>query len=142
MTSFRSQLRSAAVQLLTDYRQEADVKLQIYPGRPASVNPPTAFVDSIREQITYDALRQRRPQLEIVLLHGLFDSKEAVEQGDQFVDGFLDWVSERYHAAGSDSLVAIVETADDPNYVPDWLPPDKQRSYYATVLTLEGFTGA
>ena len=72
------------------------------------------------------------------VLHGLFDSKDAADQRDAFVDGFLDWAIDRYHAAGANTLVAVRAVQDLPNYVPDWLPPEEQRTYYATRLSLEG----
>lgn len=138
---FRADMRGAAVTLLEAYASSASVKLQVYPGRPRSINPPTAFVDRISEGLTYPGvtLTQRVPTVEVVVLHGLFDSKDAVEQGDAFVDGFLMYVATQYHAAGANTLIAGVSTSDDPNYIPDWLPPQEQRSYYATTISLEGF---
>lgn len=137
---FQADARAAAVTLLTEYAVDASIRLQAYPGRPRSINPPTAFVDSIRERITYTGptLRQRVPSVDLIVIHGLFDSKDAVDQKDAFVDGFLDWVNTRYHQAGANTLIGATETEDEPNYIPDWLPPEQQRVYYATRLTLEG----
>lgn len=133
-------MRAAAVQLLKDYAADADVRLQVYPGRPASVNPPTAFVEGIRESVEYTGptLRQRTPVAEVIVIHRVFDSKEAVDQKDAFVDGFLDWVTDRYHAAGTNTLIAVRDTEDLPTYVTDWLPPENRLVYYATRITLEG----
>jgi len=141
--SFREALRSAAVTMLRDYAIEFGLKLQVYPGRPRTIVTPTAFVDRISESILYlgPTSKQRTPTLQIVVLHGQFDSADSAQQADQFVDTFLDWVTERYHAAGANTLVAVTATEDDPTYVPDWQPPDVQRTYFATVLTLEGFAG-
>jgi hypothetical protein len=143
LTTFRAGMREAAVTLLSDFREDAGIRLQVYPGRPRSILPPTAFVDRIRESLVYlgPSSIQRTPQVDITVLHGLFDSKDTVDQGDRFVDAFIDWVKTRYHSAGANTLVAVVATEDDPNYVPDWLPPEEQRSYYATLITLEGFAG-
>lgn len=137
---FQTQLRAACVEMLGAYKTAVDIKLQIYPGRPRTVNPPTAFVDTMRETIVYVGhLAQRTPQADVVVVHGLYDSAEAASQKDDFVDGFLDWVTGDYHAAGANTLVAVVATEDDPTYVPDWLPPEQQRDYYATRITVEGF---
>jgi hypothetical protein len=137
---FRADMRAAAVTLLKAYAASASVKLQVYPGRPKSVNPPTAFVESIRESIAYPGMTlvQRVPAVDVLILHGLWDTADTAEQGDDFIDGFLDWVTGDYHAAGADTLIAVTATEDDPDYVPDWLPGET-RSYYATRLTLEGF---
>lgn len=138
---FRADLRAAAVTLLTDYAASANVKLQVYRARPASIQAPCAFVDNIREErvFTGPTLVQRTPTVEVIVLHGLFDSGEAVDQGDAFVDGFLAWVDARHSAAGADTLIGAVSTEDNPTYVPDWLPPERQRTYYGTQVDLEGF---
>lgn len=139
--AFQTAMRAAAVQLLSDFKADSGVPLQIYAGRPKSIYPPTAFVDSMSETITYvgPTLRQRVPRAEVMLIHSLFDSEEAANQKDAFMDAFLDWVTDDYHAAGAQTLIAVVSTEDDPNYVPDWQPPEAQRSYYATRITLEGY---
>jgi hypothetical protein len=132
-------MRAACVALLTDYAAAATINLQVYPGRPRSLRPPTAFVDIIDETVDYiGQIVQRHPTAEMFVLHGLFDSKEAADQRDAFVDGFLDWAIDRYHAAGANTLVAVRTVQDAPNYVPDWLPPEEQRTYYATRISLEG----
>lgn len=138
---FRADMRAAAVTLLEAYASAQSIKLQVYSGRPRTIAPPTAFVDRISEGLTYPGvtLHQRTPTVSVVVLHGLFDSKDTVEQGDAFVDGFLEYVATQYHAAGANTLIAGVSTDDDPNYVPDWLPPERQLSYYATTISLEGF---
>lgn len=136
----QADLRAAAAELLRDYAASAAIKLQVYPARPRSIFPPTAFVDVIRESVEYVGmtLRQRMPAVEVVVIHSDIDNKGAADQKDAFVDGFLDWVTERYHAAGENTLIAVTETEDLPNYVPDWMPPAEQLVYFATRIRLEG----
>jgi hypothetical protein len=141
MTTFRADMRTAAATMLDDYAAAANLKLQVYPGRPRTLYPPTGFVDRISERITFDGIRQRLVSVEVVVIHGLFDSKDAVEQADVFVDGWVDWTTDRYHAGGTNTILEPRGVEDDPNYVPDWVPPTEQKSYYATVITLEGFAG-
>jgi hypothetical protein len=139
--AMRQAVRAAAVELLTDYAAAAApvVTLQVYAGRPRTIYPPTAFVDAINEpEITYTGLRQRRPQAEIILVHAVYDSLEAVTQADQFTDEFLDWVTDNAAAAGPATLVSISSIEDIPAFVPEWMPEDEQRTYYATRLVLEG----
>lgn len=142
MSAFRARVRAAAVNLLQVYANDADVKLQIYPGRPRSVRPPTAFVDSVIEAIGYDAQRELVVQAVILVLHGEFDSKDTVEQADKFTDDFIDWVWDptNFHAAGGETSLAVVTAQDDPTFVPEWLPLADQRTYFATRITLEGRT--
>lgn len=137
---FRADLRTAAVELVTDYAQSQSLKLQTYRARPRSINPPTAFVDVVREGITsVGHLQQRRPQVDVLIVHGLYDGGEAVDQADAFVDGFVDWVQSNVHAAGATTLVEAVEVEDVPTFVPDWMAPELQRTYFATRITLEGY---
>jgi hypothetical protein len=133
-------MRAAAVAFLTDYAADADVKMQVYPGRPRSIAPPTGFVDAIRETLDHSTnLTKRQPFADIVIVHGLFDSKDAADQKDAFVDGLIAWAETRYHQAGANTLCAITDTEDLPNYVPEWMPSERQVVYYATRITLEGY---
>ena len=136
---FQVAMRAAAVSLLTTYATDAGVKLQVYPARPRSIYPPTAFVDGIRESIDHKTnLTQRVPKAEVIVIHGIYDSMEAADQKDAFVDGFIDWCETRYHTAGANTMLGLEETEDLPNYVPEWMPPEQQLVYYATRITLEG----
>lgn len=139
---FRTQCREAAVALAQSFAAETGRKLQVYPGRPATLYPPTAFVNRIRERLEYvgPVRRRRMPIVELVFLHAVFDSGDTVEAGDAFVDEFLDYVTANPHAANGNSTLAVTETVDDPNFVPDWVPPDARRTYYATIFALEGLT--
>jgi hypothetical protein len=140
---FSADVRAACVTLLGSYRTSANLKLQIYAARPASVNPPTAFVDKIRESIAYigPVSIQRTPQADVLVVHGTFDSADSADQRDAFVDGFLAYVTGQVHAAGTNTTIGIVEIEDEPTFIPDWLRPELQKTYYATRITLEGFAG-
>jgi hypothetical protein len=137
--AFQAAMRAASVAFVTDYAQAASVKLQVYPGRPASLAPPTAFVDGIHEAITYTGqLVSRVPTADVIVLFGLYDSAEAVAQKDAFADGFIDWALDRYHQAGANTLISVNEVEDLPAYVNDWMPPERQKTYYAMRIGLEG----
>lgn len=141
--AFQTDMRAAAVSFLEDYAAstEPPIRLQVYPGRPASINPPSAFVDRMSESISYSGptFHQRTPRVDVVVLHGIYDHKETVNQRDAFMDGFLSWAVDRYHEAGANTLIAVVGYEDDPTYVPEWIVPrEAQRTYFATTITLEG----
>jgi len=138
--AMQTAMRAAAVDFMEDYASAASIKLQVYPARPRSINPPTAFVDVIRETITYTALNQRRPQAEVVVIHRIFDSMEAANQRDAFVDGFIDWAMDNVHGAGANTTIAVVDVEDVPDYIADWMPPAQQETYYASRITLEGLS--
>jgi hypothetical protein len=136
--AFQSLMRAAAVTLLEEYAADAMTQLQCYRARPRSIFPPTAFVDALNERIDYTALHQRRPIAEVIVVHGLFDSGEAADQRDVFVDGFVEWVFDRIHAAHANTSIAVTGLEDLPSYVPDWMRPEEQKTYYATRIELEG----
>lgn len=133
--------RQAATAMLQDYAGYAGVKLQMYPGRPRTLYPPTGFVDLITETFTPFTERhfQRVPLVQVIVIFGLFDSADAVSQKDAFVDGFTEWVYDNAHKAGPNTLIHVAEATDIPDYVPEWVPPPEQRTYYAVRITLEGF---
>lgn len=139
--TLQADFRAAAVTLLTECAAASGVRLQVYRARPASIKPPTAFVDSMEDDLTdflASAIFQHVPTVNLVLLWGLFDSGEAVDQRDAFVDAFHDYIRTRFHQAGGTTLIRPDLVQDDPAYVPDWLSLDKQATYYATRITLKG----
>lgn len=139
-------VREASVDLLTAYAASAGVKLQVWPARPKSLFPPTGFVDRLTEQVEHTvSIRQRRCRAEVLVLHGDFDTKEAVTQRDDFVDGFMEWCEENLDAAGTNTTLELVAVDDEPAWSPDWRPANATNGpnpiYYATRITLEGFAG-
>lgn len=146
--AFSAAVRAAAKDLLDSYAVAAGLQLQVYPARPKSLFPPTAFVDRLPESIEYPGAvtwRRRTIRAEVMVIHGPFDSASAVEQRDNFVDGFLDWVTDQVHAAGANTTVGVIAIEDEPAWQPDWRPANHENGpdpiYYATRITLEGFAG-
>lgn len=141
--------RAAAVDFLTDYSTDTpgmgpqNSKMQVYPARPRSIFPPTGFVDAIRSTLDYTGptLIQQTVIVEAIVVHGLFDSKEAADQKDAFVDGLIEWQRTRPHEAGANTTIGLVSTEDLPNFVPDWIAPQEQKTYYATRLDFEVYAG-
>jgi hypothetical protein len=151
--TLRVDMRTACVALLTDYTASASPvpKMQIYRARPRTVSAPSAFVDVVRETRVYQGVQlvQRTMQADVRILHGpreigggSFDSGDAVDQADRFVDGFVAWVDANVHEIGSNTTIGAVSVEDDPTYIPDWLPINEQMSYFSTVITLEGYAAS
>jgi hypothetical protein len=140
--------RAAVVEFLEDYAADDPVpgtpnsKMQVYPARPRSINPPTGFVDALRSTLVYTGptLIQQTITVDAIVVHGIFDSKEAADQKDAYVDGIIEWQRTRYHQAGANTTIGLVETEDLPNYVPEWIE-NPQRTYYATRLEFEVYAG-
>lgn len=147
---FRADVRAACVALLEDYRTDRqmadpDYNLQVYGGRPKSIHPPHAFIDRISDPIgtegyTGPTLIQRRPTVEIVVVHGIWDGADAMAKADEFTDGFIEWQRTRMHQASANSTIGVVDVDDEPTFTPTWLPEAFQKQYFATRLVVEGFT--
>ena len=123
----------------------------MYRARPRSLKPPSAFVDVVRETRVYQGIQlvQRTAQADVIIVHGprlpeggSFDSGDATDQADAFVDGFMAWVDANVHAIGPNTTIGAVTVEDDPTFIPDWVPPNEQLSYYATRITLEGYAAS
>lgn len=145
-TPFAADARAGVVSILEDFRAATGATLQVYRARPRSIQPPTAFVDSMSEAIDTGSVfhRQREVRIDVLVVFGLFDQGDTVDQRDAFVDAFLDFVFDRYHAAGPDTTLQVAAVNDDPTYVPDWVQPQAglpPRTYYATRFVLEGYIG-
>ncbi len=140
---FAAQVRQATIDLLTGTAEGNGIKLQIYRGRVRSINPPTAFIDVFDETFedyTGVIWAAHHIRVEAIVLFGLFDSGEAVDQRDRFVDSFYEYALPLYHVAGGNSTFAVIRVTDDPVYVPDWLQPSEQRTYFGTRVIMEAFT--
>lgn len=140
--AFRTACREAAMDLMRDYVDSVDgLTMQLYRARPRKLFPGAAFVDGIRETLTQyvGTTYHRNIEVDIAVIHELFDSGDAVDMADRFVDGFIPWVAERFHAAAANTLVEVSAVADDPSYRPDWIPEKERRTYFATIITLGGF---
>lgn len=145
-SNLQASVRAAAVTLLESFAASTGVKLQTYPGRPASLFPPSAFVDRIGETLEWSGTGwpQRSVRAEVVVVHGVFDSGEAVAQKDDFVDGFVYWIADNFGAAGANTVLSLISVEDEPAWQPDWNPANLKGAiaiYYATRLTLEGYAG-
>ena len=137
----QAQYRAAAVSLLNDTATAASVTMQVYKARPRTLYPPTGFVDGQRDEFgAYfgTTVQQRKPIVRVIVVWGLYDSAEAADQRDAFVDAFHDQIRVQFHEAGAATLIKERSLDDIPNFIPDWLPEEQQVSYYATQIELEG----
>lgn len=131
--------------MLTACAADAGVTLQVYPARPMTLYPPTGFVAEMADDTTTfipgsSTIYQHVPLVGVVLVWGLFDSKEAADQRDAFVDAFHDWVRDLPHQAGASTLIGPRTVEDIPVFQPDWgNEAQRNTTYYATRIVLEGF---
>jgi hypothetical protein len=134
----RADVRAAAVSLLNGYKTAHSGSLrQVYGARPKSIAAPSAFVDTIDEEIAYTpAGQQRTPEVSIRLVRGTFATEDVADANDELVDGFIDHVLDNMHAAGPSTLILVTAIRDDDGWVPEWIP--ESQPYYSTIVTLSG----
>lgn len=153
--AFRTAMRAAAISLVEGFIAQAgspwvDVddksRIQLYRTIPTTFHPPCYFVERITEvqQFTGPTQRQRSAVARVVVLWRLFNDTErgdAVDQLDAFLDGFSDYVLTNYHEPGPTELISSARIEDDPYWVTRDQKTGEQRTYYAGLIALEGYTG-
>lgn len=108
---------------------------QIYRARPASFKPPTIFVGSFRETIIHTmGVRTRQARDQIVLLQGVYDNAETADRQDKLVDAFMDWLTEHYDPAGTNTVTEAVEAEDAEIDI-------KGIVYFGTIFTITSDIG-
>jgi hypothetical protein len=132
--------RAGTVTLVNGYRTAASLDLgQLYRARPAEIKAPSVWVDALVEDA--DAFTreesQRVVRVTLRVVWRKYDTGQAVDQRDRFVDGFYAHVMDNYHAFGGNAECNWVGVRDDPDWTPDWIPEDTG-SYFLTEITLEG----
>lgn len=130
--------------VLEAFKADSGLRLQLYPGRPVHLSPPSIWQDARRDTISFRGPRAsgfmgHTMNTQLVALHGRFDAADTLAQRDAFVDAFLSFLraGRDLGLAGPNSNTESVIIDDEPNYVANWVPPDEQVPYYATLITLE-----
>jgi hypothetical protein len=133
--------RAGTVTLVEAYRTTTGLSLgQLYRGRPTQIKAPSVWIDSIVENTDAFTVEesQRVVRVTLRIVWRVYDTGDAVDQRDRFVDGFYDHVqTSGYHAFGANSECNWIGVTDDPAWTPDWIVGDTE-SYFLTEITLEG----
>lgn len=136
-------LTSQLVAALEGYRTAVGIRLNVYPGRPATIRPPHAWIDArhdVINSIVAGSAMDHVANVELIVVHGLFDSRDAITQRDAWVDGFNTYLRNALRGeglAGGNSVLERWRVDDIPNYTPDWVPERDRTTYYATLYRLE-----
>ena len=138
---------AGTVTLVDDYRTAASLELgQLYRARPMQIKAPSVWVDSIVENTSAFTVEESQRVVRVTLrvVWRIYDSGDAVDQRDKFVDGFYAHVKDNPDAFGPNAECDWIGVSDDPGWVPDWTvgsgtrPTGDNETYYLTEITLEG----
>lgn len=133
--------RAGTVALVEGYRTTNSLELgQLYRARPLQIKAPSVFIDSITESTSGFTREESQRVVRVTLrvVWRIYDSGDAVDQRDRFVDGFYAWVKDHPDSFGANATCDWVGVSDDPAWSPEWIPSDEE-SYFLTEITLEGF---
>lgn len=136
-------LTSQITDALEAYKDLAGIRLNVYAGRPRTIEPPHAWIDARHDTISSivaGSAMDHSAIVEVIVVHGLFDSESAVTQRDAWVDGFNSYLRDQLRGrglAGGNSVLERWRVDDIPNFTPDWLPERERTTYYATLYRLE-----
>ncbi len=133
--------RAGSVQLLEGYRSAASLTTgQLYRARPTrALKLPSMWVESITEATDAFTVEESQRVVRVVLriVWGAYDTGEAVDQRDKFIDGFYAYTMDHHDAFGANAEVYMVGTSDDPDFSPSWLT-EGETPYFMTEIFLEG----
>lgn len=137
----QTNVRAGAVALVDGYRTANSLQLgQLYRARPnGSPKTPAVFIDRLVEDADSFTREesQRVVRVAIRVVWGVYDTGEAVDQRDRFVDGFYAYVMDNgADAFGANAVLYWRSVSDDPEWKPEWL--DASESYFMTEIVLEG----
>ncbi len=132
--------RAGTVTLVDGYRTAAGLELgQLYRARPLQIKSPSVWIDSLVENTDAFTVEESQRVVRVTLrvVWRVYDTGDAVDQRDRFVDGFYAHVMDNYHAFGANAECNWIAVSDDPDWTPEWIPGDTE-SKFLTEITLEG----
>lgn len=133
--------RAGTVTMVRAYADANSLDIgQLYRARPKGApSLPSVYVDGITEST--DSFTRTESQRSVLVrlrcVWGKYDSGDAVDQRDRFVDGFYGYVMDSgQDAFGANAVIYWRAVSDTPDWTPEWL--DQSEPYYMTEITLEG----
>jgi hypothetical protein len=132
--------RAGTVALVHGYRTAASLEMgQLYRARPKQLKAPAVWIDSIIENTDAFTVEESQRVVRVTLRVAWrkYDTGDAVDQRDRFVDGFYGYVMDNYHAFGANAECNWIAVSDDPDWTPEWIPENPE-SMFLTEITLEG----
>jgi hypothetical protein len=115
-TTFRTDVRVALLASLNSFNATLAAPLkQITRARPASFNPPCAFIGSWREaQIGVDMqLMTRQPTIEVVFVQGTYSNEQTMDRQDVLLDAAVQWFGSNAQAHIASGVIVGMSLGDD-----------------------------
>ena len=114
-TTFRAGVRAALNTSLQAFLAANPTLLrQVYRARPASLNPPCAFVGNWREpSITLDtSIATRKPIIELIFVQGEYDNAETMDRQDVLTDAAVSYFGDSAQAHIASGVILSMSLDD------------------------------
>ena len=118
MSTRRADFRTALAAILDDFRAANPTLLrQTYRARPATFNPPLAYVGPFSEPtiILEMGNRMRRPELRssLIVVQGVYENAETADRLDVLVDALLAYLVDQHSRVSGATLLEPIGGNED-----------------------------
>ena len=133
MSTRRAEFRTALAGILEDFRAANPTLLrQTYRARPATFNPPMAYVGGINEPTIshqFGGQRQRIQTSSLVLVQGVYENAETSDKLDVLADALITYLTSQ-HARVSGATLLEATSSEDVDLAIG------EATYAATIVTI------
>lgn len=136
MSATRASFRTALAGILDDFRAANPLLLrQTYRARPATFNPPLAYVGGFSEPTIshqFGASRRRLIRSSLVLVQGVYENAETADKLDVLADALVTYLTSQHARVSGATLLQATSSEDAELDI-----GDGAAHYAATVVTVE-----
>jgi hypothetical protein len=133
MSTRRAEFRAALAGILTDF-QAANPGLlrQVYRARPATFNPPLAYIGGINEPTIshqFGGQRQRIQTSSLVIVQGVYENAETADKLDILADALITYLTSQHARVSGATLLEATSSEDVDLSIAETV-------YAATIVTI------
>ena len=111
----RADFRTALAGILDDFKQANPSLRQTYRARPATFNPPLAYVGNFSEPTIEHEFGNRQTRSlrgQLVIVHGVYENAETAEKLDVLADALITYLASQHARADATKLLEPISSED------------------------------
>ena len=116
MSTRRAEFREALADILDDFRAANPTLLrQTYRARPATFNPPLAYVGGINEPTIghqFGGQRTREQRSSLVVVQGVYENAETADKLDVLADALITYLTSQHARVSGATLLEAISSED------------------------------